>query len=149
MKFQKLYTVDDIAMMTGLTSRTIRNYLKDGKLKGKKIGAQWRFTEEDISALFTDKSFENEVTVSKNKMVIDFLEAKEQSKVSICSIVDYPCRDRKVVENICQEMIEQVNSYKNKDEIKFSYQYLKEEGKARFIVIGIPEKVIELLNKIK
>lgn len=149
MKFPKLYTVDDIAMMTGLTSRTIRNYLKEGKLKGRKIGVQWRFTEEDISALFTDKRFENDITVSKNKMVTDFLETKEQSKISICSIVDYPCIDIKLVENICQEMIDLINTYESKYEIKFSYQYFKEVGKARFIVIGVPEKVIELLNKIK
>jgi len=149
LKFQKLYTVDDIAMMTGLTSRTIRNYLKNGKLKGKKIGVQWRFTEEDINALFTDKRFENEVAASKNKMVIDFIETKERSEVSICSVVDYPCEDSKLVENIYKKMIELINSYESEDEIKFSYQYLKEEGKARFIIIGVPDKVIELLNKVK
>ncbi|MGM8370207.1 helix-turn-helix domain-containing protein, partial (plasmid) [Clostridium perfringens] len=42
--FEKLYTIEDIAKMTRLTSRTIRNYLKDGILEGKKIGGQWRFT---------------------------------------------------------------------------------------------------------
>lgn len=36
MEFKKLYTVEDVAKMTGLTTRTIRNYIKDGKLKGKK-----------------------------------------------------------------------------------------------------------------
>jgi len=40
MEFKKLYTVEDVAKMTGLTTRTIRNYIKDGKLKGKKIGVQ-------------------------------------------------------------------------------------------------------------
>lgn len=35
-EFDKLYTVEDIAKMTSLTSRTIRNYLKNGSLTGKK-----------------------------------------------------------------------------------------------------------------
>jgi excisionase family DNA binding protein len=33
----KLYTVEDIAKITGLTSRTIRNYLRNGSLDGKKL----------------------------------------------------------------------------------------------------------------
>ena len=51
---QKLYTVADVAELTGLTSRTIRNYLKDGTLRGRKIGVQWRFTEDDINRLFSE-----------------------------------------------------------------------------------------------
>ena len=50
--FEKLYTIEDIANMTRLTSRTIRNYLKDGILEGKKIGGQWRFTMKDNKRQF-------------------------------------------------------------------------------------------------
>ena len=46
---EKLYTVADVARVTGMTSRTIRNYLKDGTLTGQKIGVQWRFTEDEVS----------------------------------------------------------------------------------------------------
>lgn len=49
-----MYTVEDVAKLTGLTTRTIRNYLKDGKLKGKKVGSKWRFSEANVSALITD-----------------------------------------------------------------------------------------------
>ena len=49
---EKLYTVADVASVTGLTSRTIRNYLKDGTLTGAKVGVQWRFTEEEVRRLF-------------------------------------------------------------------------------------------------
>lgn len=52
MGFEKLYTAEDVAEITGLTLRTIRNYIKDGRLTGRRIGVQWRFTEADIQALF-------------------------------------------------------------------------------------------------
>ncbi len=52
MEFEKLYTAEDVAQITGLTLRTIRNYIKSGKLKGRRVGVQWRFTAEDINALF-------------------------------------------------------------------------------------------------
>ena len=50
-ELEKLYTVDDIAQMTALTTRTIRNYLRNGMLKGRKIGGQWRFTQADVQAM--------------------------------------------------------------------------------------------------
>jgi excisionase family DNA binding protein len=52
MEFEKMYTAEDVAEITGLTLRTIRNYIKSGKLTGRRIGVQWRFTAADIQALF-------------------------------------------------------------------------------------------------
>ena len=43
MAFEKLYSVEEIAKMTSVTTRTIRNYLRNGILTGTKIGGQWRF----------------------------------------------------------------------------------------------------------
>ena len=57
---EKLFTVEDIATMTSLTSRTIRNYLKDGILKGRKIGGQWRFTEEEIKNFMDNSNYTEE-----------------------------------------------------------------------------------------
>jgi excisionase family DNA binding protein len=73
-EFKKLYTVEDIAKMTSLTSRTIRNYLKDGSLKGQKIGGQWRFTMENIKRLFDNSSFMNDVNSHKKQQVLDFID---------------------------------------------------------------------------
>ena len=39
---EKYYTISDIAKLTRLTDRTIRNYLANGSLNGKKVGGQWR-----------------------------------------------------------------------------------------------------------
>ncbi len=55
------YTISDIAKMTKLTDRTIRNYLAKGNLKGMKIGGQWRFSKNDIYALFNNDKFEDDM----------------------------------------------------------------------------------------
>lgn len=44
----KLYNVDELSKLLEVTKRTIHNYIKDGKIKGVKIGGQWKFTEENI-----------------------------------------------------------------------------------------------------
>ena len=45
---QTYYTGKEVAEMLGVTTRTIRNYLKEGKLKGTKFGGRWNFTQADI-----------------------------------------------------------------------------------------------------
>lgn len=50
---EKLYTVEEVADLASVTGRTIRNYLKDGRLVGRKIGGQWRFPESEVQRLLS------------------------------------------------------------------------------------------------
>lgn len=50
---EKLYTVEEVAELASVTGRTIRNYQKSGRLVGRKIGGQWRFTEGEVQRLLT------------------------------------------------------------------------------------------------
>ena len=69
MAFEKLYTAEDVAQITGLTLRTIRNYIKSGRLKGHRVGVQWRFTEADIQALFAGSSPTSDTALTTNAPV--------------------------------------------------------------------------------
>jgi excisionase family DNA binding protein len=44
----KIYDLEDLMKLFKVTRRTLYNYLKSGELKGKKIGAKWFVTEEDL-----------------------------------------------------------------------------------------------------
>ena len=46
MKIERIYTIKDLAQMTMFSTRTIRNYMKMGLLKGEKIEGEWRFSDE-------------------------------------------------------------------------------------------------------
>src|SRR5690349_20737343 len=52
---QELYSVEQVAEQLGLHVRTIRNYVRDGRLKATRIGKQYRITREDLEA-FTGTS---------------------------------------------------------------------------------------------
>ncbi len=45
----KYYTLNELATITGLTTRTLRNHLKSNILNGEKIDGIWQFTEEELS----------------------------------------------------------------------------------------------------
>jgi excisionase family DNA binding protein len=91
-EFEKLYTVEDIAKMTGFTSRTIRNYLKDGSLQGSKIGGQWRFTMENIKKLFNNGILLIDISRKNRQRILNFINDTNtdiQGKIQVCTIIDY------------------------------------------------------------
>ena len=46
-----LYSVEQVAKRLGLHVRTVRNYIRDGRLKAVRIGKQYRISREDLEAL--------------------------------------------------------------------------------------------------
>ena len=47
---KETYSINDVAMITGLSTRTIRNYISLGFLSGEKVNGAWSFTDKQIEA---------------------------------------------------------------------------------------------------
>lgn len=47
-----LYSVDDLHEQLGLSKMTIRAYLREGKIRARKLGVQWYVTEEALREYF-------------------------------------------------------------------------------------------------
>lgn len=47
-----LFTVEELAETLGVQERTIRDYLRDGKLKGRKMAGRWYVTESSLKEYF-------------------------------------------------------------------------------------------------
>lgn len=43
-----LYALTEIEPILGVTHRTLLSYIKDGKLKGVKVGGKWKVSEENL-----------------------------------------------------------------------------------------------------
>lgn len=152
--FEKLYTIEDLAEMTRLTSRTIRNYLKDGILEGKKIGGQWRFTMKDIEKFFGNSKTNQDISTNYNNEVIDFLEGKNtdsQKEVQICTIIDFHCKNILEGKELSKKLITIINEDEEavKNGAKFSYEYIKNSSKARFTLFGDSEFIIKTLKTLE
>ena len=48
---QELYSVEQVAERLGLHVRTVRHYVREGRLKAVRIGKQYRIAREDLEAL--------------------------------------------------------------------------------------------------
>ncbi len=142
---KKTYTVNEVSELTGFTTRTIRNYIKSGKLSGKKLANQWRFTEEDISALsqltqkrskFKDKQFE-------------FLNYINNCNIKIpnsCYICCYPSNKIEDLNSLRKEISKTQNPY-SKITSDFFYHYNYKKRQSEFILYGTIDQV-EKMNEI-
>lgn len=51
----KYYTTDEVAEICRVTIWTVREWIKEGKLKGIKRGRSYLITEEDLKAYLEEK----------------------------------------------------------------------------------------------
>lgn len=50
-----LYTVKETAALLGCSTRTIMNYIKNGRLPFVKIGGKWKITKDNLEAFVNGK----------------------------------------------------------------------------------------------
>lgn len=59
-----LYSVDDLHEQLGLSKMTIRAYLRDGKIRARKLGVKWYVTEEALRDYFNESTTNSKKPVS-------------------------------------------------------------------------------------
>jgi len=50
----KLYSVKDLSELLDVQETTIRKYLRDGKLRGRKMARRWYVSEESLAEYFRE-----------------------------------------------------------------------------------------------
>jgi len=149
---EKLFTVEDIAKMASMTTRTIRNYLKEGILKGRKIGGQWRFTEEDIKMFMDSGNVTKDFADKIKQDVIDFIDGVNTDytgEIQICAIIDL-YQEKCIVEEKRDKIVEFINSEKSNelvpDYMRYMYEYNESERKGRITLFAPPNYLAEALK---
>lgn len=133
-----MYTINDLAVMTGLTSRTIRNYLNQGLLTGEKVDGVWQFNEEDLSAFFADPGTKAAVEVKNRAIVYDFLADDRKQSNSLCVVLDLKA-DKDEAAEISTFFC---NAAKYASGIRFSFWH--ENGSVRVTLSG-PEDCVQTM----
>lgn len=137
------YTINDIAMMTGLTTRTVRNYMKQRILEGEKADGVWQFSAEAVSSFMADKNVQPSIQAKRNGVVFDFL-ANQYKKVNeICTILDFPVSEEEAME-ISAFFCKETNT-PGVQNMNFNFSY--NSGLARVILKGNEDFVVEVMKK--
>lgn len=138
------YTINDIAQITGLTDRTIRTYIKNGFLHGKKDGGIWTFTEEELGEFLAQDYVNQSIQTKAESIIKDFIINKKKIRNYMCTILDYPVNSLDHAEAISDTILKEMTENQMSD-INFYYNYDKKIKNARIIISGRREQVTRIL----
>lgn len=137
---ERNYDLNDLAMMSGFTTRTLRNYLNQGYLKGKKTNGMWQFTPEEIDSFFSDPFVKEGLRIKRNSVVFDFLADVSKKEERSCVVLDIPASMKKG-NAISAFFCEKINEVRD---IQFNFGW--DHDVCRVILSGSAEAVQHLLQ---
>lgn len=139
---EKYYTINDIAEMTGLSDRTLRNYIKSGTLQGEKIDGIWQFTAEEYCSFISDKNVIPSLRARKNALIYDFILDEKKRNEEICGIIDIPAESREAME-ISDFFCREVNETTGTVKMNFTHR----GNHARVMLSGDAQVVAKIIGK--
>ena len=86
----RTYNLNEVALMTGFTTRTLRNYLNQGLLNGEKVEGVWQFTAEDLDIFFNEPFVKEGLRIKRSSAVFDFMADLNKKSGRSCIILDLP-----------------------------------------------------------
>ncbi|MBS7263409.1 MAG: helix-turn-helix domain-containing protein [Eubacteriales bacterium] len=132
------YTLNELAMMTGFTTRTLRTYLNQGLLTGGKENGVWRFSAEDLDRFFREPFVKEGLRIKRNSAVFDFLSDRSKKGNRACVILDLPVSMKKANEIsafFCDRMKEAADAV---------FYFGWDNGLARVILCGAEEQIARI-----
>ncbi len=136
------FTINDLALMTGLSTRTIRNYMGMGYLSGEKINGCWTFTAEEVEAFTQNKAVQPAIKAKKNAVVFDFLGTKPYSGDKMCVILDLASHE---VMSASVFFCSKISEFSPEADLHFASEPFGPG--VRLILSGSPRDVMNLLNQ--
>jgi excisionase family DNA binding protein len=138
---QRLYSVEEIAGFLDLHPKTVRRFIREGKIKARKIGRAWKIHQDDLReyahgelangyeepGFGPDTKLHDRISVSA---VIEIHEGSqdEASRISNSLIAVFNCKDPSWGKS------------------RYDFIYYPETKKARFILYGSPRFLSDILK---
>lgn len=134
------YLISHLVMITGLTDRTIRNYISSGILQGEKINGLWHFTPEQVDAFISHPAVRPSIQAKQHAVIYDFLLDHKKKECESCFILDLPGGDKKeIAEYFCYRI-------NNEPFQKIHFSFDGMNGVPRVILTGNTDEVLKLVN---
>ncbi len=138
-----MYTINDVALITGLTTRTLRSYCKTGQLSGEKIDGVWQFDEEAVDAFISDPNVRPSILAKNRAILFDFLNDTHKKTDAVCVMLDLPCAAAEAREAslyFCSEI-----NKSSGGPLRFAFEETPSGG--RGFLSGSPDVVLPMLNR--
>ncbi|WP_067570557.1 helix-turn-helix domain-containing protein [Nocardia acidivorans] len=132
----RLYSVEEVAERLGLHVRTVRGYVRDGKLPAVRIGKQYRIAQADLEA-FTGRPVPDALRESVSR----------ERHAEVSSIVEVDAVDRATVDRVSSLLTGATGNRQAGDEpLRFQTFYDAERARLKIIIVGSLGETARLLE---
>jgi excisionase family DNA binding protein len=119
---KQLYSAEEVAEQLGLHVRTVRGYVRDGRLRAVRIGKQYRITREDLEAFV-------------GAPVVDPPEVGRHRHVDVSSIVEIDAVDPTTAHRV-STLLTAVRTHPADQPLRVQTVYDEERARMKVIVLG-------------
>jgi len=134
-----MYTIKDVALMSGLTDRTLRNYLKMGILVGEKKDGIWYFTDEQVQDFMQNRYARAAIEAGRNAVLYDFLQSYDMQENTACIVLHLPKEKPLAVSSFfCRAVC-------NRKGVKMTFDH--DKGRNKVILVGSLQTVHEIIRE--
>jgi excisionase family DNA binding protein len=131
----QLYTIERVAELLKLHVKTVRSYVRGGKLKAKRIGKQYRITRADLEAFAGTAAIEPAAAVGRTRQVI------------VSSILDADAVSAQTAERISTMVMAGLRGGSaHGDSPRVDVIYYQEHAKLRVTITGSPDTAISVMR---
>ncbi|MEV4417943.1 helix-turn-helix domain-containing protein [Catellatospora sp. NPDC049609] len=132
----ELYSVEQVAERLGLHVKTVRNYVRDGRLKAVRIGKQYRIAAEDLAALTGGP-----VPTTARE------DARRTRHVEVSSVVAIDAISRHDADRVMTLVTAAVNGPRGDGEpLRLQTVYDEQRARLRIMLLGDPQTTADLLR---
>ena len=131
-----MYSVEQVADRLGLHVRTVRNYVREGRLKAVRIGKQYRIAAEDLAAL-------------TGRPAAEFARepVRRERQVEVSSIVEIDAISPEAANRITNGLVGAAKNHGQEDQaLRVESIYNLERGRLKIILTGGIATVISFLR---
>jgi excisionase family DNA binding protein len=128
------YSVDQVAELLGLHGRTVRTYVRDGRLKAVRIGRQYRIARSDLHR-FTGESTRQSAQDSTDPI----------GPVEVSSIVHVEAISPSTAHRLVSAVMAAIGQRAEQDRLRVESIYDEERARLRLVVLGTPSTTADVL----
>ena len=132
---QELYSAEQIADLLNLHVRTVRNYVREGRLKAVRIGKQYRIAREDFEAM------------TGRPGALSEQEPRRPRWVEVSSIVEIDAISPEAANRISNGLVGAAKAPNREDQpLRVEVIYNQERGRLKVILTGSIATVVSFLR---
>jgi excisionase family DNA binding protein len=133
---QDLFSIDEVAERLQLHVKTVRKFVRDGRLKATRVGKQYRISRADLEA------FTGSPASPSNRATV-----RTQRHVEASSIVQIDAISRDDANRVTNSLIAASNVHRDGDQpLRIDSIYDEERGRLKVIVTGSVPTCAELFR---